>query len=223
MDTGSRGHTVTNQAFAELLILAQQGSPDALGKVLESCRRVLTRAAARHIPRDLLARFSPSDVVQETFLEAQKDFRQFSGSSPDELMAWLSQLLRNNCSNLVRSYRHTGKRRSSLEVHLDDDSVCGRLREGLEAPSPGPSERAIAQEEWAQLTPALQALPEDKLMALRLRFVDKLSFKEIGLRLGCSAEAARKSVSRTMQQVRAGCENPDTGSFMRGALPGSTH
>jgi RNA polymerase sigma factor (sigma-70 family) len=120
-------------------------------------------------------------------------------------MAWLSQLLRNNCANLVRLYRYTGKRRSSLEVRLDDDSLSGQLREGLEASSPGPSERAIAQEEWAQFAPALRALPEDKLMALQLRFVDKLSFKEIGLRLGCSAEAARKILSRTMQQVRAGC------------------
>ena len=206
METGSPSHAVADEAFAKLLVLAQQGSPDALGKVLESCRRVLTRAAAREIPRDLLARFSPSDVVQETFLEAQKDFQQFSGSSPEELMAWLSQLLRNNCTNLVRLYRHTGKRRLSLEVRLDDVSVSGKLREGLAARSPDPSERAIAQEEWAQFAPALQALPEDKLMALQLRFVDKLSFKEIGGRLGCSAEAARKILSRTMQQVRAGCK-----------------
>jgi DNA-directed RNA polymerase specialized sigma24 family protein len=59
------------------------------------------------------------------------------------------------------------------------------LREGLEARSPDPSERAIAQEEWAQFAPALRGLPEDKLMALQLRFVEKLSFKEIGVRLGC--------------------------------------
>jgi RNA polymerase sigma-70 factor, ECF subfamily len=208
MDSGSRGPAVADEGFATLLVLAQQGSPDALGKVLESCRRVLTRAATRQIPRDLLARFSPSDVVQETFLEAQKDFQQFSGSSSEELMAWLSQLLRNNCSNLIRLYRHTDKRRLSLEVRLDDGSVSGQLREGLEARSPGPSERAIAQEEWAQFAPALRALPEDKLTALQLRFVEKLSFKEIGLRLGCSAEAARKIVSRTMQQVRTGCERP---------------
>jgi RNA polymerase sigma-70 factor, ECF subfamily len=206
MDTGSRGQAVGDQAFAELLVLAHQGSPEALGKVLESCRRVLTRAATRQIPRDLLARFSPSDVVQETFLEAQKDFQQFSGSSSEELMAWLSQLHRNNCSNLIRLYRHTGKRRLSLEVRLDDDSLSEKLREELVARSPGPSERAITQEEWAQFAPALRALPEDKLTALQLRFVEKLSFKEIGLRLGCSAEAARKIVSRTMQQVRTGCE-----------------
>jgi DNA-directed RNA polymerase specialized sigma24 family protein len=43
-------------------------------------------------------------------------------------------------------------------------------------------------------------------MALQLRFLEKLSFKEIGVRLGCSAEAARKILSRTIQQVRAGCK-----------------
>jgi RNA polymerase sigma-70 factor, ECF subfamily len=203
MGTGFGDEKIGDHTFAELLVLAHEGSLDALGKVLESCRHVLHRAAARQIPGYLLARFSPSDAVQETFLEAQKDFERFLGTSREELMAWLSQLLRNNCLNLVRFYRQRAKRRPSLEIHLDDDSASWKLKERLKTRAPGPSEELIEEEEWARLSPVLEALPKGKLMVLQLRFIEKLSFKEIGLRLGCSAEAARKILTRAVRQIRS--------------------
>jgi RNA polymerase sigma-70 factor (ECF subfamily) len=200
------------ESFAEMVELAQRGSMEALGKVLESCRHVLTRAARRQIPPDIQAKGAASDLVQETFLEAQRDLHQFSGSSRDELLAWLSRILHNNCANFVASYRDGGKRRIAREVSLDDRSLSRQLKDTLPGSGPGPSKLAIAREEAVLVSYALQALPEHNRAVVQLRVTQHLSFKEIGDRLSCSEEAARKVFTRTLRQLKASyptSEQPD--------------
>ena len=68
---------------------ARRGSPQALGQVLELCRRYLLHIANSELDSHLQAKLGASDVVQETFLEAQRIFDRFEGNSPDELRAWL--------------------------------------------------------------------------------------------------------------------------------------
>ena len=64
---------------------AQHGSPEALGQVLEYCRRYLLAVAHEQFDTDLQAKVGVSDLVQDTFLEAQRDFGQFRGRSEAEL------------------------------------------------------------------------------------------------------------------------------------------
>jgi RNA polymerase sigma-70 factor (ECF subfamily) len=199
------------QLFDELLLLARQGSKEALGRVLESCRRVLLRAAKRQIPAQIQTKRAASDLVQETFLEAQRDFEQFLGATRAELSAWLFRILQNNCTNLVCAYRYRRKREISREVRLDDASLSVESGRAAEARNPGPSKLAIVQEEAQIVSSALRQLPDHHRTILQLRFTDRLSFKEIGDRLGCSAEAARKIFNRTLRQLREDC-NPVTDS-----------
>jgi DNA-directed RNA polymerase specialized sigma24 family protein len=46
----------------------------------------------------------PTDVLQETFLHAIRDVAQFRGSSGEELVGWLRQILGARFVDLVRSY-----------------------------------------------------------------------------------------------------------------------
>src|SRR5262249_58319869 len=88
---------------------ARAGSRAALGRVLEACRGYLMMIARQELDRDLQAKGSASDLVQETFLEAQRDFDRFSGTTEEELLAWLRRLLLNNIANFTRPYRDTDK------------------------------------------------------------------------------------------------------------------
>jgi RNA polymerase sigma-70 factor, ECF subfamily len=211
MDAGSLVNEGGQQHFDDLLVLARQGSKEALGRVLESCRRVLLRAAKRQIPAQIQTKRAASDVVQETFLEAQRDFEQFVGCTREQLAGWLFRILQNNCANLVCAYRYRQKREISREVRLDDASMSLQSAHTVDAKNPGPSNLAIVQEEAQMLSSALEQLPEHHRTILQLRFTDRLSFKEIGDRLGCSSEAARKIVNRTLRQLREDC-NPVTDS-----------
>src|SRR6516162_3607856 len=102
----------------KLLAAARAGSAEALGKALETCRRYLLLVAERRLDPKLRAKGGASDLVQETFLEAQRDFDAFRGTSEAELLAWLSRLLLNNVGNFARRYRGTDKRDVGREVVL---------------------------------------------------------------------------------------------------------
>src|SRR5207302_6912209 len=71
-------HSKDEIPFSGLLEQARAGSLEALGKVLEACRTPLYRKA-QHIgrPRSLRAKYSDSDLLQDTFMEAQGSFNQF--------------------------------------------------------------------------------------------------------------------------------------------------
>src|SRR5438874_1463377 len=97
------------------LAAARAGSSEALGNVLETCRAYLLLIARQELDTELQAKGGASDLVQETFLEAQRDFRQFAGQTEEELLAWLRRLLLNNVANFRRRYRETAKRDVNAE------------------------------------------------------------------------------------------------------------
>src|SRR5436190_6551829 len=117
---------------------ARAGSPEALGQVLEACRGYLLVVAQRELAPDLRAKGGASDLVQETFLEAQRDFPQFHGDSEAELRAWLRRLLLNNLANFTRGYRGTGKRQVGREVALDAGDSSATPGGALAADTPSP-------------------------------------------------------------------------------------
>src|SRR5581483_9241354 len=88
---------------------ARAGSREALGKLFDLCHGYLLSVARGELDLQLQAKGGASDVLQETFLEAQRDFARFQGTTDKELLAWLRRLLLNNLSNFSRDYRAAGK------------------------------------------------------------------------------------------------------------------
>ena len=76
-----------------LLTRARQGDADSLGALLELYRNYLHLLARTQIDLHLQGRVSPSDVVQETFLQACRHFGQFRGGSDKELLLWDAEKL----------------------------------------------------------------------------------------------------------------------------------
>ncbi len=80
--------TSSSTTNAELLLSqALAGSQDCFGRLLHVYRNYLKLLVMSQLERKLQARVSPSDVVQETFLEANRDFAKFCGSSSNEFCA----------------------------------------------------------------------------------------------------------------------------------------
>jgi RNA polymerase sigma-70 factor (ECF subfamily) len=181
---------------------ARAGDREALGQALEACRRYLLLVAERQLDPDLRAKGGASDLVQETFLEAQRDFGGFQGTSSPELRAWLRRLLLNNLGHFTRRYRATGKRAIGREVGLQaEDSADTPLPEPA-ADTPSPSVEAMAQEQAAALRQALERLPQDYRQVIALRYLEGRSFEEIGRLLHRSPDAARKLWARAMERFR---------------------
>jgi RNA polymerase sigma-70 factor (ECF subfamily) len=184
------------------LAAARAGSPEALGRALEAYRDYLLAIADRELQADLRAKGGASDLVQDTFLEAQRDFSQFAGSTEDELRAWLRALLQHRLANFARRYRQTQKRGLEREVALDAGNSSAAPGARVAANTPTPSQEVIAHEQAAAVQEALQRLPEDYRTVITLRYQEDLSFEEIGGRMQRSAEAARKLWWRAIERLQ---------------------
>jgi len=193
---------------AQWLPAARAGSREALGNLLEAARQYLLSIARQEFDPDLRAKNSPSDVVQETFVEAQRDFGQFRGDTEAELLAWLRQLLLHRVGKLRRRYRDTQKRRLAREVALGGDDSSDGTALGLAADVPSPSGQAMAHEQDEALQEALGRLPEEYRRVITLRHEEQLPFEEIGRLLQRSPDAARKLWARAVERLHEELDPP---------------
>src|SRR5438445_3677446 len=98
-----------------LVAEARQGRSDRLGLLLELYRNYLRLLARTQIDLHLQGRVNPSDLVQETFLEAHRDFDQFRGRTEQEWLAWLRRILVHNLARLVDQQVKAVKRNARRE------------------------------------------------------------------------------------------------------------
>src|SRR5262245_30889414 len=179
---------------------ARAGSNEALGQALEACRHYLLHLAERELDPALRAKGGASDLVQQTFLEAQRDFGRFQGSSAEQLRAWLRQVLRNNLASFARQFRETQKRQAGREVALPQSTSSGPA--GLTTDTPTPSRHAIADEDAAALQAALERLPDDYRQVITLRYDEDRPFGEIAQIMQRSPNAVRKLWARAVEQLQ---------------------
>ena len=148
------------------------------------------RALARRLVGDSHA---AEDVVQETFLVA---LRQPSpgvgteGGDRGSARAWLHGIVQN----LARTARRSGARRSAREREY-----------GAAQPqfSPGSDDVVERTARAGRLIAAVLALEEPYRTAVLLSYEERLDAPTIAARLGITPAAARKRISRGIEQLRA--------------------
>lgn len=193
---------------ARWLPAARAGSSEALGQLLDACRAYLLLIAGKELDADLRAKGSASDLVQETLMEAFRDFNGFHGGTEQELLAWLRRLLHNNLSNFTRRYHGTAKRGSAPEVPLDPGNSSTPLVQTLFASDSTPSAHAAANEQAEEIRKALDRLPPEYRQVILLRYQEELPFEEIGRQMERSANAAEKLWLRAIERLRQELEKP---------------
>jgi len=177
---------------------AREGDRSALGHLLEGFRPYLRLFSDRKLGPDLRQKCGGSDLVQETFLDAQRAFQRFEGSRPDELRVWLEQILLNNLGDLARQFRAAAKRQIQREVSFNEhwaeiDTPIDRST---------PSKKVIAREEETRLRQALARIPDDYRQVIVMRNLERHTFEEIALALGRSTGAVKKLWSRGIVRLK---------------------
>jgi RNA polymerase sigma-70 factor (ECF subfamily) len=183
------------QQTADWIDAARRGDAAALGRALEAFREYLTLVASRGIGPGLATKAGASDLVQETFLAAQRGIEGFRGSTQSEWRAWLETILINQLANFRRSYLDTRKRRT--ECSLSPGELGGL--EGILPDSITPPSRQVQRQERDEaIEEAVSRLPEHYREVIRWHHDDGLTFELIGRRLGISADGARKLWGRAL-------------------------
>jgi RNA polymerase sigma-70 factor, ECF subfamily len=187
-----------------LLLLARAGEGPALGRLLELYRNYLTLLARAQIGRRLQGKVDASDLVQETFLAAHRDFGSCRATTEKELVSWLRQILAANLTDLVRRYCAAKRRDVRLERQLADEldeSSRGLNLEAMARQS-SPSAQAARREQAVLLADALESLPADYREVIVLRHLEGLSFLEVARRMDRSVDAVEKLWVRALARLR---------------------
>ncbi len=190
-----------------ILKLAKAGNQESLGELLTLYRGYLLGIATVRLDSRLRNRCNPSDVVQETMLEAFRDFHQFRGESEPEFLAWIRQILAHNLARLIEMHVLTGKRDARREISLDNrhsgsQSKLENRNHWLADDQKSPSSQFQQQEQLIQVVECLSHLPGHYRDVLMLRHIEGLSFEEVGGRLGKSSGAVRMIWLRALEQLR---------------------
>src|SRR5690348_287706 len=112
-EAGERGGRMDPQdsvSVSDLLARARRNGEADLDRLFASCRNYLGIVARAQVESWLRAKVDASDLIQQTLLEAYRDFVHFRGSTEAEWLAWLRRILAHNAANFVRQYRGTEKR-----------------------------------------------------------------------------------------------------------------
>jgi RNA polymerase sigma-70 factor (ECF subfamily) len=176
---------------------------EAHARTLERFREYLRLLARLQLDPRLRGKLDPSDVVQQTLLEAYEKREQFRGSTEAEWLAWLRQALAHNLADALRAFgqakRDVGRERS-LGAAVEASSC--RLAAFLAADQSSPSQRAQRHERAVRLAEARAALPEDSREALVLHYCEDWPLAEIAQHLGRTPAAVAGLLKRGLKQLR---------------------
>lgn len=129
--------------------------------------------------RGMLGSTDAEDAVQDTYLAALRAYPGFDGAHP---RAWLMTIARRKAIDVARSR--------------------SRRPEPLAEPDELPAAPPAAGIDRAGIWDRVATLPPKQREALLLRFGADLRYREIGLAMGCSEAAARRSVHEGLTKLR---------------------
>ena len=164
----------------------------------------LKMLAERQLPQALRGKVDPSDIVQQTLVDAWGGCDEFRGQTQGERMAWLRVILtrvilRNN-RDLMQTVKRGQGREQTLQAAVDRDSI--RIEQLAIGNEPSPASHAHRAEQTLLLAEAMAKLSDDHRQVLLLRHIDELSHAEIAKRLDRSQAAVRMLWVRALEALK---------------------
>ncbi len=141
---------------------------------------------------------SAKDLVQETFLNAYRGFKNFRGEA--QISTWLYSIASRACLRMRRRRKGEPERELSLDEFVPSSQGEFRLQIPVEGLSP---EEVLQNKELRQaLDNAINKLPKKYKMVLVLRDMEGLSAKEVGAIIGLNERAVKSRLHRARLFVR---------------------
>lgn len=178
-------------------------SHDADRLKVDRYREYLLLLARTHLGLRARNRMEPSDIVQQTLLEAHQKRGDFRGGSEAEMAAWLRRILACNLADAARAIGRAKRdvaRERSLEAALEESSV--RMFGLVAAQQSSPSQQAQRHEQLVELAGALAQLPEDQRTAVELKHLQGQSVADIAQLMGRSETAIGGLLRRGLKKLR---------------------
>lgn len=180
-----------------------RGDPSALAELFERFGGPLRRMVACRLDVRLNGRLSPSDVLQEAYIDALKRVPHFRPEMP--IGAWLRWIVKQR---LIETHRqHLGAKIRSVAHEVSiypiaSPSSAPRLADQLVGPITSPSQAAMRSEFVARMEEALRCLEPLDREVLALRHLEELGNTEVADFLGIHKAAASKRYVRALERLK---------------------
>ena len=172
---------------------------------LEQFRPWLMLMAKLQVDAQYQGKFDPSDIVQETMVEAIRAEPSFRGNSEGERIAWLRKILARVVGREFRKYRGTQKRDLNREISIEQSLAKTSLALGamLHGDDESPSKIVSQREQELIVAEAIGALSDEYREVIILRNLQSLSHAEIAAKMERSVSAVRMMWLRALKQLRS--------------------
>jgi len=164
----------------------------------------LRRYIGSKIPPRLCPIISPDDILQEAWIAAYRMFPRGELDGPNVLDRWLRTVVNRKLIDAIRTARRLkrgGDRELVRDVGVSLTSFSG-LFERLQSPHRTPSTELHAIETGHAVLISLNGLNAARKQAIRMRFIEGLSRKEIAHRMGRSEAAVSSLQFHGLRQLR---------------------
>ena len=181
-----------------------RGDAEALAELLVLKRGPLLAFIEHRLGAALRTKVEPDDIFQEVGAEAVRSLADapLAGRDP---FHWLCQIAERRIIDAHRRFFGSQKRNAARERALDAPPAGeerGGLVDLLVASMTSASQAFSRNQRELRLLAAMESLTAEQQTALRLRYAENQSSKEIGAQLGKSDGAVRVLLTRSLQKLR---------------------
>lgn len=191
---------LSTTALAEVRELADAGD-EALAKHFDLHRDELLKSIRKKLPSVIEGRLDASDIVQETYLEAQRRLPEYVKSPRIPIFNWLRRIGLQTLSQFRRHHQVSQKRSTKKEVGRGNEAWFRALGQQLAGSISSPSLVASRKETEERVTLLLRQLSENDQEILKLKHMDDMSLSAAARHIGIDLEAAKKRYRRALKRL----------------------
>lgn len=186
----------------ELLRRADADDAAATQTLLARHRSRLRRMVAVHLDRRLQGRVDPSDIVQDTLVDAARKLPRYLRERPLPFYPWLRELAWERIARERRRHLRAAGRSVAREdrraFHLTQDSAANLAAVLVRGRTPG--ELALENERLSLVRKTVRRLRPIDSEVLVLRYLEQLEIEEVAAVLGLTVAGAKSRVRRALER-----------------------
>jgi RNA polymerase sigma-70 factor (ECF subfamily) len=184
----------------QLVALAKDGDHSALDQLYKVYGERVRRIVRLRMGKELRPKLDSMDLVQDVLVSALGGLGQFTYKNEGDFLRWLSKIaenaLRDNLDKLYTDKRDI--RKEVRRVDLSPTTGSGFVANAGPIDATTPSVIMSRKEDLDKLEKAIDQLKPEHREVVVLTKIEGLSYKEIGKKLGKSADAVGMLLSRAI-------------------------